>query len=232
MTSWLGRLFGAIRPAEVLGRLLGLRHRILGQLYFGLGGAVLITMTASLVAWISLHRVGDAQGIVNQSSLPEMAAAFSIAQRSSTLAAAAPRLTAAATREELESVRAGIARERQTFETSLAALAEGGRDRDFGFVAARGGDLIQNIDSIERSVIERFDLADRSSALRDELQGLQATLDGMLVPAIDDQYFYAMTGYREMGLPPIPARLISARARSATTAAWPRCSPTPPSPRS
>ena len=52
---------------------------------FGAG----LTVAASLVAWFSLDRVGDAQAKVNEGSVPEMEAAFGVAEYSSELVAAA-----------------------------------------------------------------------------------------------------------------------------------------------
>lgn len=81
-------------------RLLESRFRLSTQLYLGIGGAVALTVIASLVGWFSFDRVGDVQSRVNEGSVPEMAAAFGVAQQSGALVAAAPRLTAAATPED------------------------------------------------------------------------------------------------------------------------------------
>ncbi len=192
----------------LLKRLLRVRLRIAEQLYIGLGGAVALTVSASLVAWISFNRMGAAQSQVNEGSVPEMAAAFGIAQQIGALVAAAPRLTAAATPEELAQVTVEISTERSAFEARLAALAQSGEaGRRFNRILADGRALMSNIDSIEDSVAERFRLADNSEALRIELGQLQSALVGILVPAIDNQFFYAMTGYRDLGEGPAPRGL-------------------------
>ena len=51
---------------------------------------------------------------------------------------------------------------------------------------------------------KRFDLNARSRVLYNNLEALQNELIGILIPAIDDQLFYAMTGYRTLGEPPAP----------------------------
>ncbi len=189
----------------MLKRLFEGRFRISSQLYLGIGGAVILTMGASLVGWFSFNRVGDAQSRVNEGSVPGMAAAFGVAQQSGALVAAAPRLVAAATPKAFAQVTAEIAKERSTFEAQLAALTQQGEEEErFRRILAQGGTLISNIEAIESSVARRFALQARSEALRSELAELRNELVGVLVPLIDDQLFYAMTGYRNLGEAPAP----------------------------
>ena len=200
----------SIAEQPLLKRLLQARQRIAGQLYLGLGGAVAITVGASLVAWISFNRMGDAQSEVNEGSVPEMAAAFGITQQIGALVAAAPRLTTAATPQELAEVTAEIGAERSAFEDRLDELVQSGEDQEsqrFTRIIAESRALILNIDSIEDSVTERFNLAARSETLRAELGQLQLTLEEIMVPSIDNQFFYAMTGYRDLGEQPAPRGL-------------------------
>lgn len=193
---------------DTLKQLLKGRFRIATQLYLGIGGAVAITMVASLVGWLSFDLVGDIQNRVNEGSVPEMAAAFGVAQQSGTLVAAAPRLTSAATVADFERVKADIAEERRAFETQLAALMQRDTRKEdeerFGRIHDFAAALTSNIEAIEREVAELFEVNARSQTLRMELSELRARLFGMLIPAIDDQLFYAMTGYRAIGQPPAP----------------------------
>ncbi len=193
----------------VLKRLLESRYRISAQLYLGIGGAVILTMGASLVGWYSFNRVGEAQSHVNEESVPEMAAAFGVAQRSGALTAAAPRLAAAATPEDFARVAAEIASEQDAFEAQLTALTafeaqltaltrQEGEEELFARIRANGTALIANIAAIDLSVAERFALSAQSAALRKELDAVRAEVDSLLIPAIDDQLFYAMTGYRTL----------------------------------
>ena len=151
----------------LLKRLLESRFRISAQLYLGIGGAVVLTMGASLVGWYSFNRVGEAQSHVNEESVPEMAAAFGVAQRSGALTAAAPRLAAAATPEDFARVAAEIASEQAAFEAQLTALTQQrGEEELFARIRANGTALIANIAAIDRSVAERFALSAQSAALR------------------------------------------------------------------
>ena len=190
---------------SLLKRLLAARHRIAFHLYMGIGTAVALTMVASLVAWFSFDQVGDAQRQVNERAVPEIAAAFAVAQQSGTLAAAAPRLVAAETPMAFAEVAAKVAAERDDFEKQLATLTQqGAAEERFAWIRARGDTLIANINAIEASVAKRFDLNARSRGLHKNLEELQNKLIGILIPAIDDQLFYAMTGYRTLGEPPAP----------------------------
>ena len=189
-------------------RLLESRFRLSTQLYLGIGGAVALTVIASLVGWFSFDRVGDFQSRVNEGSVPEMAAAFGVAQQSGALVAAAPRLTAAAKPEDFARIAADIAEDRRAFEAQVAALTRQGADETrFERIRAQGNALIANVIAIEDSVAERFSLAERSEALRAEIAVLQNELTDALIPAIDDQLFYAMTGYRELGEESAPRAL-------------------------
>ena len=189
---------------ERLKRLLAIRYRISTQLYLGIGGAVAMTIAASLVGLFSFNSVGEAQSRVNEGSVPEMAAAFGVARLGGILVAAGPSLTAAETIEEFTDVSAGIADTHRDFEEQLAVLEKDGQDKRFEGIRADASTLIRNLESIEEGMLERFELADRTDALRLELAIIRADLDTILVPALDDQLFYTMTGYRKLGAPAEP----------------------------
>ena len=178
------------------------RHRISVQLYAGIGVAVSFTLIASLVALWSFNRLSDAQDRVNRHSVPGMAAAFGVARQGAALVAAAPRLTAAANREEFGIVAAELDREEAVFQGRLSDLMRQG-EQHVG-VRGRADALIANVEALEGSVAQGFDLADRGAEVRAELNALQARLTDVLVPIIDDQLFYAVTGYRTLGAPARP----------------------------
>ncbi len=181
------------------------RHRIGVQLYIGIGGAVLLTVMASLVGWFSFNRVGTVQSLVNEGSIPEMETAFRVAQQSGNLVAAAPRLTVAAV-EEFDAVAAQVAQERQVFESHLDHLMQQVDSQEVvhGAVRENAAALIENIETLEHNVESLFALRAHSSGLQAELGTLQFALDDRLTEAIDDQLFYILTGYRILGQPAVP----------------------------
>ena len=213
--SPLSRLIGTERIQRHRGLAMELVQRLqegrigLGmQLYIGIGGAVALTLSASLVAWFSFNQAGDAQNRVNEDSIPEMTAAFGVARQAGTLVAAAPRLVTAATPADFTDVAAAVAKEQTDFETRLQALNphEGEEDK-VSRILAHGSEIISNIGAIRDSVSQSFVLSERSEELLTTLEGLQDELTVILVPAIDDHYFYALTGYRNLGeRPASPAR--------------------------
>lgn len=176
------------------------------QLYIGLGLAVMLTMLASVVAWAVFERVGEAQGLVNEGSLPYMAAAIGVAQEIGALVHSAPLLTSAQSEEEFEDLKAALAQDRTEFEDYLEQLAEG-RSSSEGIRRVRlwGQELTANLEEIEEVVLERFELRETSSSLRERLQGMESRLSMLVGTAVDDQYFFTMTGYKSIGRPAVPA---------------------------
>ncbi|MCY4436182.1 MAG: ATP-binding protein [Chloroflexi bacterium] len=185
---------------EQIRGLLESRYRISTQLYLGIGGAVALVIAASLVGWFSFNRVGEVQSRVNEGSVPEMEAAFRVAQHSNSLEAAAPRLTSAATPEDFNRVAASIDEAHAALEEQLAILeqADAGDDR-FARVRARADALISNIGAVETGMSESFQLNDQSEQLRVELATTRGNLEDILTPLIDDQIFYLITGYSVIG---------------------------------
>ena len=190
MKNWLNSIYKA-------------RSRISTQLYLTIGGAVVLTISASLVGWFLLNRVGEVQQVVNEGSVPELAAAFGVAQYTNALVAAAPRLASAASPEDFRDVMVDISESHAAFEEQLAVLEgmEGGR-APFERIQAHSDTLISNITALRDEVAASFELLQRREALRLELEELRVRLDNIMIPAIDDQLFYTMTGYRELGSPP------------------------------
>ena len=193
-------------------RLAEARYKIATQLYVGIGGAAALTLAASLVALFAFAQVGDSQNRVTQGTVPELAAAFGVAQGSGTLVAAGPRLTATANQDELNRAVVEIAPAQRAFESALEDLMSRGTaseeslggDTEIVSIRTRGVELIGNIAAIEESVSEGFQLGAESEALRLELESLHSRIEALLVPALDDQLFYAMTGFRSFEQPPVP----------------------------
>ena len=183
-----------------LQRILEARYRISTQLYVGIGGAVLLTVAASLVGWFSFNCVGEVQNRVNEGSVPELVAAFGVAQHSGTLVVAAPRLTTAANPEELSVVASEITDAHGALEEQLAILeSKGGGGEYFDGIQDDAASLLSNIRAIESERHEIFDLAGRSGELRTELVYLDERLSDIMAPAVDDELFFMITGYRDLG---------------------------------
>ena len=177
--------------------------RISTQLYVGIGGAVALTVAASLVGWFSFSSVAEVQSRVNEGSVPEMRAAFGIAQHSSALVAAAPRLTSATTDEDLAGIAASVDATYRAFEEEVASLEQRGAGEErVQRIRAHADALLLNIEEIKGSMLDLLELAQRREALNTELTELNNHLEDIVTQAVDDQFFYTITGYRQLGEPP------------------------------
>ena len=182
-----------------LRRLLASRNRISTQLYLAFGGAVLLTLAASLVGWFSFNRVGEVQSNVNEGSVPEMAAAFDVARQSGVLVAAAPNLTVAATPEEFGQISLDIDVAYAAFEEQVGALEQTESDpARVARIRAHADTLIANIEELESETAGVFALTAKRELLETELANVRSELGTALAPAIDDQLFYILTGYRAL----------------------------------
>ncbi len=182
---------------ELLKRLLAIRYRISTQLFAAFGVAVALTVAASLIGWFSFQRVGEAQARVNEGSVPEMEAAFGVAEFSGSLVSAAPRLTTSSTPEELARVWAEIASSGTTIESHLEALDDADPVRSQRIRGYSNG-LDNYIETIRVNMGRAFQLGQQSDALLDDMVQLRAELEEVLIPAVDDEYFYIITGRTDM----------------------------------
>ena len=184
---------------------LGIFSRISTKLYMGIGGAVVMTLAASLVGWFSFNRVGDVQRRVNEGSVPELAAAFGVAQYGGILASAAPSLAAASTSLELFQEGERVDQTVLTFEDQMAVLEQSDSDEASVEQIRQSADmLISNIQEIRSEVSARLQITDQRTAQQGELVGLRNQVSSVLIPAIDDQLFYTLTGYSDLDAPPVP----------------------------
>ena len=173
---------------------------------------------------------------MNERSVPEVVAAFGIAQHSGTLVNAAPRLTAATTPDELAVVSAGIDEAHDALQKQLTILlgfssqtsgVPAVRSAQFARIPGLGGQgdiadsqssseenersdrirahvdaLTVRIDAIETGMSEIFELNEQKDALRADLTELREQIDDIMIPVVDDQLFYTMTGYMSLDQPP------------------------------
>ncbi|MDE0654157.1 MAG: ATP-binding protein [bacterium] len=179
--------------------------RISTQMYVAIGVLVSLTVAAIAVSWLSFNSIEGAQDRVNEESLPRIVTAFRVTELSSQLVAAAPRLTVAATPEELAAVSAEIVETQEEFRGELRLLEQQDIDAAlFVAIRSRARQLESNIAQIEVEMPTSFALAVEIEALRVQLAEISQRLDDILLPALDEQLFYQMTGYRQIGEPPVP----------------------------
>ncbi len=209
-----GGVLASIRAfvAGLAPRLSRSHRKISTQLYVAFAVIVALTLLATLVGWYSFDRVATAQRHVNDESIPEMVAAFEVAQYSSSLVTAAPRIVTAQTVPELDEVYANvIAGSSNALETELSALeiasAESGSEParvSFMDIRQDAHLLTDNIKTIRNQRTELIVQAEKRERLRENLAEVRRNLEVGLVEALDDQLFYVSTGYREIDVPADP----------------------------
>ena len=188
-----------------LAAILEKRHKISVRMYAGISIGLLLFVLASVNSWFAFNTVADTQRIIVDRNLPQISGAFAVAEQSGTLVAAAPRLAAAGTLAELEMVRKSVVENRGIFESQIDDLESQAIDNpQIQQMRGRAAALLANIEQLDKSVEERFLIAERTLKLHQELPALHERLQRILGPAIDDQYFFAITGYSDLESAPAP----------------------------
>jgi len=197
MSANQGQATGGIKAR--LARAAEMRHKISVRMYLGISAGLLLFVVASVNSWFAFNTVADTQRLVVDRSLPQITGAFAVAEQSGTLVAAGPRLASAGTLEELDGVRASVAADRRIFESRINELdAQAIDDAGVQQMRARAAALLVNIEKLDRSVEERFLIANRTQELQKEVPVVHEQLQRILNPEIDDQYFFAITGYTDL----------------------------------
>ncbi len=180
------------------------RYRISTQIYAAFGAAVLLTIAASLVGWFSFDRVGNEQARVNEGSVPEMSAAFGIAQLANSLVDAGPRLAATTNTTDFQIVAADISQANVALVGQLALLqGQNAYDERFARMRSYVDVLTSNTHAIQTDMVESFPRLVILKNLRVEIADVDRRLRSILAPAADDQWFYMKTGYRNFDDPPV-----------------------------
>ena len=170
-------------------------NQISTQLHTSFGGAVVLIVTISLLTIFVLDHIKTVQYNISEKSMPEMQAAFDVAQQTAALVAAAPQLATATTIEQFEDIVVSVSLQEEAFESKLSTLLERQTDNEFARrIRADGTDIIRDIEQIKVLVRERFNLHQRSANLKEELRMVHDELIVLLINEIDGQMFYTITG--------------------------------------
>ena len=174
-----------------------LHRRISTQLYAGIFGAVVLTIVASVVSWISFTNVDRSQKRVSEESVPELAGAFSLAEFSNALVAAAPRLTTASP-SQFPVISAEVSDAQRKFQDLFKPLLRNNPDDvHVQGISAVADALEQNITTITADMPHFYSLSRRIEVLQVQIPTLHDEVEGIVIPAIDDQLFFQVTGYRD-----------------------------------
>ncbi|MCY3859381.1 MAG: ATP-binding protein [Gammaproteobacteria bacterium] len=183
-------------------RLWGSRERISTRLVFYFIGAALITLFASAVAFVFFAFLDTKLQQVNSENVPQMISAFEVAQESAALAASLPRLSTA-TQSDFGAIVQSVYETQEAFESYISTISETetGSERAAELLEA-GNAMRTNIEESIAVVNRRFELLAATDRVMDQVSRLQDQARGQLQQILDDQLFFAVTGYRDLSDPP------------------------------
>jgi len=200
----------ALRPspsAEGVDPEKGLRLRLgIGpQLYIGLLGGVLLTLSASLVAYFSFHQIVQHGSRLTESSIPNLSSAVDAARQSSVVVNGALRLISASSLQEHGTVAEELAREQAALSTLIQELAS---QTTFGeqtrLIEDHLAELSVHLELIQQSAARRLVIAQALESLKLELDETNRRIEQHIVTLIDDQDFYLVEGLRRLQDQPSP----------------------------
>ena len=183
----------------------GMRFGIGPKLYLGLLGGVLLTLSASLVAYFSFRQILHYEVRLADYSIPNLSSAVDAARQSAVLVTGAQRLISAVSPQQHEAVTVAIARER----AALSGLIQELESRSaFGvqtrLIEVHLTELSTHLELIEKSAARRLVIVETLENLRGELAETNRRIERHLVTAIDDQAFYLVEGLRNLPDRPSP----------------------------
>ena len=118
-----------------------------------------MTIGAIVLALILMSVVNSQQSQVTETHMPALVAAFEVAQQSTELVRASPRLLAASSPEVLDTVMMEVHRQEEQLRSRVTQIteAEGGEQGEIGAVVTPLVDsLVESIDRIHESVLRRM----------------------------------------------------------------------------
>ncbi len=188
--------------ADKSGRLrLGIRP----QLYIGLLGGVLFTLSASLVAYFSFHQIVQHGSRLTESSIPNLSSAVDAARQSSVVVNGALRLISASSLREHGTVAEELAREQSALSTLIQELAS---QTAFGeqtrLIEDHLAELSVHLELIQESAARRLVISQTLEGLKLELDEANRRIEQRIVTLIDDQEFYLVEGLRRLQDQPSP----------------------------
>lgn len=198
------------RDAQASGR--RIRFGVGTKLYLAVSGAVVFTLAASLVAWVSFGQIAEIQRRITDQSIPAMANALLLAQQSTAIASIAPKLGGVASQDERRQVVAELNAEYGLLIQATQGLAQDSPDvTALAEIRGRVDELADTLEQLDRSVGRRLDLAARLDLGGRAAAQAHRRLTDALAPLLDDANFYLATGYRTLA-DRVPATLAQ-RAR-------------------
>lgn len=182
------------------------RLGLAARLYIAIGGAVALTLVASVVAWVSFIEQGAHQATITNRYLPAITISLQLSRQSALIASAVPRLLAVSNEEQRIGTVADLAELQAGFVHQLEDLEEilAGRDTDrsdYSSLATVWGmslRLSQTLARLGDRVGSLLVLEERLTAQVTQAATLHRRLADLITPLVDETIFYMVTGYRTL----------------------------------
>ena len=185
------------------------------KLYLAIGGAVAITLAASLVAWISFVELGQVQRRITHEHIPSIADSLRLARQTALVVATTPALVAATDDEEQRRIMTALRAQQDVITRLIDALeSEVGRAADPGIprriadIRNDSRELSAVLERLDKSVARQLALGSDLAHRRSLAVELHRRLTEKLVPLLDDATMFLVTGYRALDeVAPVPQEL-------------------------
>ena len=182
-----------------------LRFGVGPQLYIGLLGSVLLTLSASLVAYFSFQEIVRYGSRLTEFSIPNLSSAVDAARQSAVVVNGAIRLISASSLQEHGTVARELAREQSALSNLIQELAS---QTAFGeqtrLIEDHLAELSVHLELIQGSAARRLVIAQMLEDLTQELAETNHRIQQHIVTLIDDQEFYLVEGLRHLQDQPSP----------------------------
>ena len=175
------------------------------QLYSGLIGAIVLTLSASLVAYFSFREILGQQSRLAEYSVPNLIDSVEVARQSAVVVNGAVRLIAAASQAEHDAVAEELARDRKILDAIIGELqSRSAFSAQAQRIQAQLAELGVELERIRESAARRLVITRILTGLAEELAETNRRIERMLVTAVDDQGFYLAEGLRRLEDQPDP----------------------------
>lgn len=203
---------GRSSSGSLLKRLWDSRNRISTLLVVYFVGGALFMLAASVLVFLFFWFLAGKLNEVNDENVPQLITAFQVAQESAELASSLPRLTTS-TQADFNEIVASVNETEMTFELLLELISRTESGDMHAEKLLDSGELIRsNIEEVITLVSERFELMNTTDQILADMNRLQGELRASLDQVLDDQLFYAMTGYRSLSDGPMENQEVDATA--------------------
>ena len=173
------------------------RDTISVRLYFAFFVAAAVTFVTNIIALIGINLIDVFQSDVNERNVPQLIDAFGVSQLSSELSGTLPLLTIVRTREEFDETSAQIEKTNKDFRirlSSMSTLIE--NESAIRQVESFTGQVETNILAITALIERRFEYIAEQQRTISDLEQLERDFQRYVLPILDDQLFYSLTGFR------------------------------------